>query len=112
MRTQIRTLIAAGAVAALLGGVGAVMFIPASAEEGYTPPVMNCGPGTVPGWLNEFGDPTSCVGDNPCPEVEFGQPCPVDILVPEPVVTAPPVPAPVVPVIPPADPVREDDSSC
>ena len=26
-----------------------------------------CAPHTVPGWLNEAGLPTSCVGDHPCP---------------------------------------------
>lgn len=59
----------------------------------YTPPVVECEPGTVPGWLNEFGDATSCVGDNPCPEVEFGQPCPGDV---PPVVTPPTEVTPVV----------------
>lgn len=48
-------------------------------EPTYTAPVINCGEGTVPGWLNEFGDPTSCVSDNPCPEVDFGEVCPADL---------------------------------
>jgi hypothetical protein len=45
----------------------------------YTPPVIECEAGTLPGWLNEFGDATSCVSNNPCPEVEPGQPCPGDV---------------------------------
>lgn len=28
-----------------------------------------CGPGKVPGWLDEHGQPTSCVDDNPTPGV-------------------------------------------
>lgn len=63
----------------------------------YTPPVVECEAGTVPGWLNEFGDATSCVGDNPCPEVEPGQPCPGDV---PPVVTPPTEVTPVVNVTP------------
>jgi len=56
---------------------------PTVEEPPYTAPIMNCGEGTVPGWLNEYGDPTSCVGDNPCPEVDFGETCPVDVVEPE-----------------------------
>ena len=44
-----------------------------------------CGPGTVPGWLNEDGLPTSCVGDDPNPGDE---PAPV------PTFTAEPAPVP------------------
>lgn len=35
----------------------------------YTPPVLDCPDGTVPGWVNEHGDPTSCVTDEPNPPV-------------------------------------------
>lgn len=69
----------------------------------YTPPVLDCQPGTVPGWTNEHGDPTSCVSNNPCPEVEFGQTCPADVVPPgvPPVVTPPAavVPNVVTPVV-------------
>lgn len=65
----------------------------------YTPPAVECEPGTAPGWLNEHGDPTSCVGDNPCPEVEFGQPCPGDV----PPVIEPPVDTPPTEVVPVTD---------
>ncbi len=34
------------------------------------PPVLNCPPGTVPGWLDEQGNPTSCISDNPTPGSE------------------------------------------
>lgn len=54
---------------------------PVTCEPPILPPVLNCAEGTVPGWLNEFGDPTSCVGDNPCPEVDFGEVCPADIVI-------------------------------
>ena len=30
-------------------------------------PVLECPAGTVPGWLDESGNPTSCVGDDPQP---------------------------------------------
>lgn len=33
-------------------------------------PGLVCPEGTVPGWLNEYGDPTSCVGDQACPHCE------------------------------------------
>jgi len=50
-----------------------------------TPPVAevpDCPPGTVPGWLDEFGNPTSCVGDDPLvePSPEIG--VPVDVYPP------------------------------
>lgn len=48
-----------------------------------------CGPGTVPGWLNEDGLPTSCVGDDPMP----GLPSPL------PTFTAEPAPVPQPPVV-------------
>lgn len=53
----------------------------------YTPPVTDCKPGTVPGWLNEHGDATSCVSDEPCPDMGSGSKCPTD----EPPVVTPPV---------------------
>lgn len=31
----------------------------------YTSPVLDCPTGTVPGWLNDHGDPTSCVNNTP-----------------------------------------------
>ena len=52
------------------------------------PDGFECAPGTVPGWLNEDGLPTGCVGDDPMP----GEP---DVIVvtplpsPEPTVTMP-----------------------
>jgi LPXTG-motif cell wall-anchored protein len=78
---------------------------PTVEEPPYTAPVMNCGEGTVPGWLNGHGDPTSCVGDNPCPEVDFGETCPVDVV--EPVVVVPDAPADAVKpvVVAPSSPV-------
>lgn len=45
------------------------------------PPPLVCPEGTVPGWLDEAGNPTSCVGDDP-------QPTPP----PTPTVTETPVP--------------------
>lgn len=50
-----------------------------------TPPVAevpDCPPGTVPGWLDESGNPTSCVGDDPLvwPSPEIG--VPVDVYPP------------------------------
>lgn len=68
-------------------------------EPTYTAPIMNCGVGTVPGWLNEHGDPTSCVSNNPCPEVAFGETCPVD----EPAIEEPEVEPEIEEVTPPAD---------
>lgn len=75
--------------------------------DDYTAPVLNCEPGTVPGWLNEHGDPTSCVGDLPCPPVPFGEPCPGDPapeVAPAPQPPADAVTPPVAPVAP-AEPV-------
>lgn len=40
---------------------------PTTTEAPYVPPVVNCGPNEVPGWLNEHGDPTSCVNNCPYP---------------------------------------------
>lgn len=57
----------------------------------YTPPVVDCPEHTVPGWLNEHGDPTSCVGDHPCPQVPAGDPCPGDPPVTPPTTPEPPV---------------------
>lgn len=44
-----------------------------------TPPIAevpDCPPGTVPGWLDQSGNPTSCVGDDPLvePSPELGTP--------------------------------------
>lgn len=46
------------------------------AEPEYVPPVLDCEAWQVPGWLNEHGDPTSCVGDHPCPGHEHDN-CPL-----------------------------------
>jgi hypothetical protein len=43
---------------------------PAPSEPAYTPPVLHCEPWQVPGWLNEHGDPTSCVNNSPNPGEE------------------------------------------
>lgn len=56
----------------LLVDVALIVTVGASAEEmptpvptaTYTPPIVNCEEGTAPGWLNEQGDPTSCVDDH------------------------------------------------
>ena len=57
--------------------------------EDFEPPPIDpetCLEGTVPGWLNANGLPTSCVGDlplvEPLPEREVGNPIPP--LLPEP----------------------------
>ena len=39
-------------------------------EEPPGVPGLECPEGTVPGWLNENGEPTSCVGDSPQPGTE------------------------------------------
>jgi hypothetical protein len=49
-------------------------------EEPPGVPGLECPEGTVPGWLNENGEPTSCVGDSPQPIPE------------QPVPSSPPVP--------------------
>ena len=40
----------------------------------FPPPLpldpLVCGPDQVPGWLNEHGEPTSCVSDHPCPGLD------------------------------------------
>lgn len=44
---------------------------PLPTEEPTPPaPALECPAGTAPGWLDESGLPTSCVGDDPCPETE------------------------------------------
>lgn len=43
---------------------------PEPEQPPYVPPVLNCGEWQVPGWLNEHGDPTSCVSNHPCPGLE------------------------------------------
>jgi hypothetical protein len=79
-------LVAVAAIAFALVGPHAAKSEPA---ESWVDRVaaLNCAAGEVPGWLDEDGLPTSCVSNNPCPEVEAGQPCPGDI-------PAEPVPAP------------------
>lgn len=81
-----KTFVSIFAIVMALFGFGAVSS--ASATEDYIPPVLNCESWEVPGWLNEEGDPTSCVDNAPCPEVREGLPCPADIPTPveEPVV--------------------------
>lgn len=54
---------------------------PSPLPEGYV-----CEPGTVPGWLNEDGLPTGCVGDMPDPGALDGP-------TPEPSFTSGPAPA-------------------
>lgn len=93
---------AAVAVLLVLGGLA--IAAPAHAD-GFDP--ASCPPGTVPGWLDENGVPTSCVGDHPCPEymdtVPPTGPCPGD---PGYVAPAPdPAPAPAAP--PPPEPAPE-----
>lgn len=51
---------------ALMPGGWDVAYKLVQTEPCYVPPVVECEPGTVPGWLNEHGDPTSCVDDHPC----------------------------------------------
>lgn len=60
--------------------------------------MLDCPEGTVPGWLDEQGLPTSCVGDLPCPgeeECERGEANPWTpemgeaVPAPEPTVTMP-----------------------
>lgn len=80
-------------IAMALFGFGAVSS--AAATEGYVPPVLNCESWEVPGWLNEEGDPTSCVDNAPCPEVREGLPCPADIPAEGPVVEGPVIEEPV-----------------
>jgi len=58
-------------VLGFLAGLAGVMVATPAVAECYVPPVLNCLPGTVPGWLNEHGDPTGCVDDHPCVANEF-----------------------------------------
>lgn len=66
-------------------------------ETDTMPPPIDpslCGPGTVPGWLNEDGLPTSCITDLPMVEIPEdvvfeAEPAPVP---PPPVVVAEPAP--------------------
>lgn len=39
--------------------------MPTATEAPYTPPVLDCGPYEVPGWLDGHGNPTVCI--NNCP---------------------------------------------
>lgn len=41
--------------------------------------IVECESWQVPGWLDEQGNPTSCVDNAPCPEARKGLPCPADI---------------------------------
>jgi len=63
-------------VAAALTLAGALVAGPAYATDYPDPLPLDplpgisaelCAPGTVPGWLNEKGEPTSCVSNHPCP---------------------------------------------
>ena len=69
-----------------------------------------CAPHTVPGWLNEAGLPTSCVGDHPCPGFD-AETCLVDdnAVQPTPIFTSPiaeyPDPLPLDPLPTPEDTV-------
>lgn len=91
------------AIAALGFALTAAAVSPAFAEDATaepaptTAPSIECPHNTVPGWLDENGNPTSCVGDAPCPETETGD-CPSDVPV-APTPSAIPV-APVVEVAP------------
>lgn len=67
-----------------------------STEDTMPPPIDPglCDPGTVPGWLNEDGLPTSCVGDLPMVEIPEdlvfeAEPAPVPL---PPLVVAEPAP--------------------
>ena len=58
---------------------------------------LDCPPLTVPGWLDETGEPTSCVSNHPCPGFD-AETCTVDDNGPElhpeplPLETSAPVP--------------------
>ena len=68
----------------------------------YDTPVLNCEAWQVPGWLNEFGDPTGCVDNAPCPEAREGLPCSADIpvvITEEPVEVTPPLETVLVPEV-------------
>lgn len=96
MVKAIRALVALGIAASLCG----LAFTNASAAvaddgDGYTPPVVNCAPGTVPGWLNEHGDPTSCVDNHPCIATATQD---FDCNPIAPAIVAPPAAAPAAPV--------------
>lgn len=81
---------------------------PKVSETDTMPPPIDpslCGPGTVPGWLNEDGLPTSCVGDLPMVEIPEdvvfeAEPAPFTPPVfeaePAPVEPAPVEPAPII----------------
>lgn len=63
------------------------------------PPVLVCPEGTVPGWLDESGQATSCVSDNPQP-TPSPEPTPTPTPVPVPPVVTPPPTVTEVPVPP------------
>lgn len=86
----------AGATGALCLALAVLGAAPASAEEPMPAPTLDCPHNTVPGWLDDEGNPTSCVGDAPCPETETGD-CPEVAATPAPIV-APVIVPEVVPV--------------
>jgi len=59
----------------------------------------SCAPGTVPGWLNENGEPTACVSNHPCPGFDADA-CPLDVNPPAdpmPIVVPDPTPGVLIP---------------
>lgn len=40
---------------------------PAGAATSYVAPRLNCGAISAPGWINDYGDATACVDNNPTP---------------------------------------------
>lgn len=66
--------------------------MPPALPDGYI-----CEPGTVPGWLNEEGLPTSCVGDDPMVEPEPEEDIPVELPLVEPLTEE--VVEPVAPIV-------------
>lgn len=55
-------------VFAAMSLAGITLALAASpADAAIEPAPLTCPPGTVPGWLDENGQPTSCVSDDPCP---------------------------------------------
>lgn len=104
---KIRTIIASALAAVLVGGIGATVFAPVSADpldDWFANPTFTCEEGTVPGWIGEEGIPTSCVDNHPCiatdtvdwncnpivVPVPAPEPAPIPVVeVPAPVVLAP-----------------------
>lgn len=75
--------------------------MPPALPDGYI-----CEPGTVPGWLNEEGLPTSCVGDDPMVEPEPEEDIPVELPLVEPLPEE--VAEPVAPIVEAPAPVVEE----